>query len=161
MIRPASRIALILAVGLSTTACVIDPNMVPGSYPPPDREQRDVAIDNTPQQGPRKLVKAITYPKGQVSYFATANSSQVAPDKVRICLENNTGQPKAMRWKKIQSGVNHLNTPRNGSQSCATLSTNQRVEWNFVDRYRPVKPEAMNLHSFGGRLIEFIWVRDY
>lgn len=148
----------ILALAALLGGCVIDPNAFPtypsggptGSQPP------------TPAPASsRSYVKNIQYAKGDISYFRTNDAPNVAANNVRICLENNTGQPKAMLWSRIQSGVNHPQVPKNGSRSCVTLGTNQRIEWAFLDRGFPVKTEGMNLQSFGGSLVEFIWVRDY
>lgn len=144
---------LCLITGL--TGCVIDPN-APSGYPP-QRDDRP----SRPAPSERKFVKYIQYSKGQVSYFRTDRSPKVADSNVRICFENNTGQPKAMQWTKMQSGVNAISVPKNGSRDCVTVRANQRIEWLFKDRGLPVKAEAMNLQSFAGALVEFIWVKDY
>ena len=110
-------------------------------------------------RGKRTLVKTIRYSKGDIGYYRTERA--VAMNNVRICMVNRTGQPKSMRWTKIQRGVGHLVAKTNGSQSCATVRRNQRVEWNFMDRAWRAKADGMNLKNFGGMLIEFYWVRDY
>lgn len=149
----------LLALAAFLPGCVIDPNAFP-SYPPRDSSNTDQQPPPTAQSS-RSFVKYIKYSKGDISYFRTNNAPNVAAQKVRICLENNTGQPKSALWSKIQSGVNNMRAPKNGSRSCVTLNTNQRIEWMFYDRSKPVKKEGMNLQSFGGSLVEFIWVRDY
>lgn len=147
-----------IAATILLSGCVIDPNAFPASYPPSDSSDNRQPPAATAE---RKFVKTIKYSKGDISYFRTSNAPNVAANKMRICFENNTGQPKRMQWTKIQSGVNNVSVPKNGSRSCVTLNTNQRIEWLFYDRMLPVKPEGMNLQSFGGSLVEFIWVRDY
>ena len=136
--------------------CVIDPNAFP-SYP----ANEPAPQQDQPPPSKRSFIKKIQYASGDISYFRTNNAQNIAANIVRICLINNTGQPKAMIWSRIASGVNNMRTPKNGSRSCVSLSTNQRIEWTFVDRLAPVKREGMNLQGFGGSLVEFIWVRDY
>ena len=110
----------------------------------------------------RKLVKRLIYKGGQVSYFRTTNLTSVRQGHTRICLENNTGQPKELRWtKRRPSSIRHLKTPKNGAKSCANVPANQRVTFGFYDRGSLMKSSAMNINSTDGMLIEFIWVRDY
>ena len=156
------RACVATGLALLISGCVIDPNAFP-SYPPSNggTDNGGTGGGGAPQPGAREFVKPITYANGQVSYFRTLNSSEVKPNHFRICLENNTGQPKAMVWSKVQSGVSNLNAPKNGSRSCASFNLNQRLEWVFYDRLMPKKADAMNVGGIGGTLIEFIWVRDY
>jgi hypothetical protein len=156
----------LLACGLA--GCVIDPAVWSTLPPLEDTSQRGEPAANS-----RELVKRIGYSNGQVSYFRTTNSAAVPRDKVRICLENNTGQPKAMFWTKAaqpvatigvfsQPGaIGPLVTKRNGDRSCANFNLNQRVEWGFFDRGNLKKSDGMNLGNVDRTLIEFIWVRDY
>ncbi len=154
------RHTMLIASACTLTGCVVDPNAWPTSPPP-----QDTRVEVPPQQAPqpvRSLVKRITYSGGQVSYFRTSNSPEVAQSNmVRICLENNTGQPKSMRWTRNPSNVGDLVTRSNGARSCADIHRSHRVEWGFYDRGGLKKSEGMNLSSFGGQLVEFIWVRDY
>ena len=83
------------------------------------------------------------------------------PNKFRICLINNTGQPKSVVWTKGPRSTNHLVAKKNGDRSCANFSPNQRVEFYFADRGRKKKSSGMNLSGGGGNLVEFHWVKDY
>ena len=140
------------------SGCVIDPNAWPTTPPPEDNG----GYDAPRREGPvRKLIKPIQFSGGQVSYFRTSNSAEVAADKGRICLENNTGQPKSLRWTKSPSWANNLVARTNGARQCVNFNLNQRVEWVFFDRGLAKHRDAMNLGSTGGLLYEFIWVRDY
>ncbi len=107
----------------------------------------------------RQFVKALTYKGGQVSYFRTLR--KVPKSKFRICLINNTGQPKSVVWTQGPSTTNDLKAKRNGDKSCANFTPNQRIKFYFADRGRKMKSSAMNLHGGGGNLVEFHWVKDY
>lgn len=110
----------------------------------------------------RKLVKRLTYRGGQVSYFRTTNNSKVKKGHTRICLKNNTGQPKELRWtKRRPASLGNLVAPKNGSSQCANMQANQRVTFGFYDRGSLMKSSALNINNVDGILIEFIWVRDY
>lgn len=109
--------------------------------------------------GPRRLVKRLTFQNGGISYYLTKNS--VKSNVMRFCLVNNTGQPKTMSWNQVQGGVNNLSAERNGDRSCANLELKQRVKFTFNDRGYSKYSSAMNLHNFGGALVEFYWVKDY
>lgn len=106
----------------------------------------------------RKLVKHIAVPgRPKIAYYRTDNAPKVAKDKMRLCLVGRTAGSKIMSWTRIQAGVNPLTVPKKGARSCATLNINQRIEWIFMSMPLGMKNDAMNLNSFGGTLVEFIW----
>ncbi len=148
---------LLLSLLVGFGGCVIDPSL----YPPASGGGQAPPAEPPPRQAERKFVKYIEYANGRISYFRTTNSTQVNPNRTRICFENNTGQPKSMVWRKVPSGVNNMVVRTNGARSCVNLDLNQRVEWTFFDRMLPVKADGMNIGGVGGMLIEFIWVKDY
>lgn len=146
-----------VVISLVVSGCVVQPLdgsggvlVRPGPKPLPEP---------APGPAPRKLVKSLDYDGGRISYFMTKQS--VPSNRMRLCLVNNTGQPKQLVWTKVQSGVNNMVTRRNGDRSCVNLDLNQRIEFVFIDRLVPRKNSGMNLQSFGGALVEFYWVKDY
>lgn len=155
------RHALLMACTCWLAGCVVDPSAWPTLPPPQDNAGSDTPRRDAPAQPVRKLIKPIVYDGGQVSYFRTSHSTEVPANKARICLENNTGQPKSLRWTKAPSWANDLITRGNGDRQCVNFNLNQRVEWVFYDRPFPKKKDAMNLANTSGLLHEFIWVRDY
>lgn len=108
-------------------------------------------------RGKRKFVKNIVTATGKIKYYRTDNVPRVGKNRMRLCLVNQSPGAKLMTWTKGQAGVNPLSALKNPSKSCAFLKLNQRIEWIFINGMLPVKSDGMNLKSFGGALVEFVW----
>jgi len=114
-----------------------------------------------PSPAEAERIKNIDYPGGGVIIYYLDDN--VVPDgQTRICLSNRTGQEKMMKWIRVlpQGGVNHVLARTNGSRSCVTIPSRQRIEWTFRDRGKTVRREAMNLHDFSRKHVLFDWVKD-
>jgi hypothetical protein len=93
---------------------------------------------------------------GYMRHFKTENVQSEA--YTRVCLINNTGQPKTLRLNA--PGVGLMQAPRNGSKSCATMPSSLRVHMKFSDRGHVVKEDSMTLSAYKGDIVTFAWTKD-
>lgn len=108
--------------------------------------------------GPKTFIQKIDYGGGFLNHQKVVNKAP-RPDLVRICLENYTGQPKAITH--AVRGINPLTAPSNGSRSCANFSAKLRLHFSFVDRGVVKKRDVMSLSHYAGDIVVFEWLRDY
>lgn len=112
----------------------------------------------SPNLGPKTFIQKIDYGGGFLNHQKVVNKAP-RPDLVRICLENYTGQPKAITH--AVRGINPLTAPSSGSRSCANFSAKLRLHFSFVDRGMVKKRDVMSLSHYAGDIVVFEWLRDY
>ncbi|QUL37639.1 RICIN domain-containing protein [Erythrobacter sp. JK5] len=95
---------------------------------------------------------------GRIVHYRDRTS--LPKDLARICLKNQTGQPKRVFWRRINSDNAIKMLVQKGQQSCVTMPKDQRVTFDFQDRSVSVKTTSMNMHDNGGTVTLFHWVAD-
>jgi hypothetical protein len=125
--------------------------------------QDDVSVDcegrpvEKTLRAARSFIQTLRFAGQQVEHQKIPGG---APNRalVRVCLENYTPRPKALRH--AVPGIGELAAAGYGSTSCANFASNLRLNFDFVDRGAVQRHDAMSLQAYAGDAVIFEWRGD-